>query len=351
MGRDRDPGGCWEWGMTGAKTVGDSGVSGGRLPDIRDVRRAQERLRGVINTTSLQPSRTLSEQSGGEVWLKPENLQRTGSFKMRGAYNKIASLSPVERARGVITFSSGNHAQAVACAAALLGARSVVVMPEDAVSVKVAATRGYGAEVVFAGLNSLQREAYAKELHVKHGYTIVPPFDDPAIIAGQGTAGLEIMEEMPGLDLILVPCGGGGLLSGIALAARSVKSDIEVIGVEPEGAADARDSLTAGRVIESEAQTICDGLRTKRVGFLNFEVMRRYVSRMVTVSDDATIEALRFLALRARLVVEPSGAVAVAAILSGAVPVQGKRAAAVLSGGNVDAELFARAVAGEQQVR
>ncbi|MCA1595252.1 MAG: pyridoxal-phosphate dependent enzyme [Chloroflexi bacterium] len=303
---------------------------------LKDVYIARERLRGVINPTPLQLSRTLGRLAGGETWLKPESLQRTGSFKIRGAYNKIASLSSEERARGVITYSSGNHAQAVACAAGLLGLKAVVVMPEDAVPAKVEATRAYGAEVSFAGLDSLERQARAMELHREFGYTIVPPFDDPAIIAGQGTCGLEILEELPNVQVILVPCGGGGLLSGVALAAKSIRPEIVIIGVEPEGADDARASLAAGQITEIESKTVCDGLRTKRIGNLNFQVLRRTVDRMITVADEETLEAMRFLALRAKLVVEPSGAVAVAALLTGKVPIAGRRAVAVISGGNVE---------------
>lgn len=302
---------------------------------LKDVYAARERLKGVANPTPLQVSRTLGRITGSETWFKPESLQRTGSFKIRGAYNKIASLSSEERSRGVITYSSGNHAQAVACAAGLLGLKAVVVMPEDAVPAKVEATRAYGAEVSFAGHDSLERQARAMELHQEHGYTIVPPFDDPAIVAGQGTCGLEIVEELPNVQVILVPCGGGGLLSGVALAAKSIRPDIEVIGVEPQGADDARASMAAGRIIEIESKSICDGLRTKRIGNLNFRVLQRYVDRMITVPDEATLEAMRFLALRAKLVVEPSGAVAVAALLSGIYPIAGRRAVAVISGGNV----------------
>ena len=300
----------------------------------------------MINPTPLQRSRSLGQRCAAEVWLKPECLQRTGSFKLRGAYNKIASLSEAERARGVITYSSGNHAQGVACAAALLGVRAVVVMPEDAIPTKVAATRGYGAEVVFAGLDSLQRQARALELQREHGYAVVPPFDDPAIVAGQGTIGLEIVEELPDVDTVVVPCGGSGLLSGIALAVRELRPRAGVIGVEPAGGADAQASLRAGRVVEAEqVTTICDGLRTRRIGALNFRILQRYVAGIVTVPDDVTLEAMRFLALRAKLVVEPSGAIAAGALLAGALSVAGRRVVVVLSGGNVDAALLARVLA------
>jgi threonine dehydratase len=313
---------------------------------LDDVRAARERLRGVINATPLQRSRTLEAHYGAPVWLKPECLQRTGSFKLRGAYNKIASLSAEERACGVITYSSGNHAQGVACAAGLLGVRAVVVMPEDAIPAKVAATRGYGAEVVFAGLDSLQRQQRALELQQQHGYTVVPPFDDAAIIAGQATVGLEIVEELPDVATVLVPCGGSGLLSGVALAVREMRPSVRVIGVEPATAADAQASLAAGEVVEAASiDTICDGLRTRRIGALNFRFLQRYVSEIVTAPDSATLEAMRFLALRCKLVVEPSGAVAVAALLRGLVQPEAGPLVAVLSGGNVDAALLAKVLA------
>jgi threonine ammonia-lyase medium form len=315
-----------------------------RLPvTLDDVYAARERLRGVINATPLQESRTLTAPVGAPVWLKPECLQRTGSFKLRGAYNKIATLSAEEQARGVITYSSGNHAQGVACAAGLLGIKAVVVMPEDAVPAKVAATRGYGAEVVFAGHDSLQRQARALELQRDQGYTVVPPFDDAAIIAGQATVGLEIAEALPEVATVVVPCGGSGLLSGVALAVRELQPAARVIGVEPASAADAQASLAAGKVVEAASiDTICDGLRTRRIGDLNFRFLQRYVTAIVTVPDTATLEAMRFLALRAKLVVEPSGAVAVAALLGGAVPAGAGPVVAVLSGGNVEASLLAK---------
>lgn len=310
---------------------------------LSDVYAARERLRGVIHPTPLQSCQSLGEQAGVMTWLKPECLQRTGSFKFRGAYNKIASLDDEARSRGVITYSSGNHAQAVACAAQTFGVRAVVVMPEDAVASKVVATRGYGAEVHFAGLDSLARQARALELQEQYGYAMVPPFDDPAIVAGQATVGLEIVEELPDVAFIVVPCGGGGLLSGVALAARLLRPYIEVIGIEPAGAADAQASLAAGAIIEGDSQTICDGLRVKRVGELNFRLIQEYVSSITTVADEAVLDAVRFLALRAKLVVEPSGAVGAAALLTGEITATciGQNVVVVLSGGNIEASLLA----------
>lgn len=310
-------------------------------PSLATIQAARAGLIGVINPTPLQRSRTLSLQTQRSVWLKPESLQRTGSFKIRGAFTKIASLTEEERARGVITYSSGNHAQGVACAAGLLGVRAVVVMPEDAVATKVAATRAYGADVIFSGTDSLQRQQRALELQAQHGYTVVPPFDDPAIVAGQGTVGLEILSELPDVDTVLVPVGGGGLISGVALSVKLSARHAQVVGVEPAGGNDAQLSFQSGSLVTlPEVQTIADGLRTKRMGQINFAIVRRFVDDMVTVTDDEIRRAMRFLLLRAKLVVEPSGAVAVAALLHGKIPSGGRNVVAVLSGGNADPSLL-----------
>lgn len=325
------------------------------MPAIADLQEARARLAGVINPTPLQLSRTLSSMTGATVWLKPECLQRTGSFKIRGAFNKVASLTPEERGRGVITYSSGNHAQGMACAARLLGAKAVVVMPEDAVPAKVEATRGYGAEVEFRGVDSFQRQRRAQELQAEHGYTMVPPFDDSAIVAGQGSVGLEIVSELPDVDVVLVPVGGGGLLAGVSLGVKLSLPSATVIGVEPEGANDAQQSLARGEVVTiDDVRTIADGLRPKRLGSLNFEVIRRFVDRIVTVSDGEIRDAMRFLLMRAKLVVEPSGAVGVAALLAGKLECAGKRVAVVLSGGNADpstlVDVLSEKVAGHRAV-
>lgn len=313
---------------------------------LADVQAAAGRLKGVINQTPLQVSRTLGALTGNEVYLKPESLQRTGSFKIRGAYNRIATLSDAERARGVITYSSGNHAQGTACAASLLGVEAVVVMPEDAVPAKAAATRGYGAEVVFCGTDSLQRQQRAMELVAERGYTVVPPFDDPMIIAGQGTAGLEILAEQPDVETVLVPVGGGGLVSGVALAIKESNPQVRVIGVEPAGGADARESLRRGEIYTAPTiDTIADGLRTKRIGTLNFGVMRRYLDDIVVVSDAEIMRAMHLLLTRAKLLVEPSGSVAVAALMADRAGLKGQRVVCVLSGGNADVELVGRVLA------
>lgn len=312
------------------------------LPTLDDVRQARQGLRGVIVSTPLQTSATFSARAGCEVLLKPECLQKAGAFKIRGAYTKIHSLTPEQRARGVITYSSGNHAQGVAYAARLMGAPAIVVMPENAIPAKVAATRGYGAEVVFAGLDSLARQHKAEELVREHGYTMVPPFDDPHIIVGQGTVGLEILDERPDVATIVVPIGGGGLCSGVALAAKEAKPSVRVVGVEPEVCPDARDSLRAGEICTAASiDTIADGLRVRRIGERNFALMRRYVDDIVTVTEDEIRRAVVLLAERAKLVVEPSGAVTLAAVLAGRVPTAGP-VCAILSGGNIDRDLLAR---------
>lgn len=309
--------------MTGAVTVGD-------------IRMARDRISDVVDQTPLVRAHALDVPDGNALWLKAENLQRTGAFKLRGASNAVAALPPEKRAHGVITYSSGNHGQAVAAAAGLLGIPAVIVMPEDAISVKIEATRRWGAEIVFAGHTSLDREARAVELANERGYTIIPPFDDPDIIAGQGTAGLEILEQLPDVEAVVVPIGGGGLISGIATAVKSQRPDVTVIGVEPEAAADARDSLRAGEIVTWDTvDTIADGLRTSRIGRLNFEAIRTYVDEIVTVTEDEMVRAIELLAVKARLVAEPSGAAAPAAVLFGRTGLSGRRMVAVISGGNV----------------
>ena len=264
-----------------------------------------------------------------------------GAFKIRGAYNRISRLNDEEKKRGVITFSSGNHAQAVAYAAREVGAKAVIIMPDNAPQVKVDGTRALGGEVVFVGPASSERQAKAEELVAKHNYVVIPPYDDPYIIAGQGTCGLEIFEDLPDVDVVLAPVSGGGLLSGVATAVKLSRPHAKVIGVEPELAADATESFRKGEIVEWPAEktsrTICDGLRTQSVGRLPFEHIRKYVDDIVNVSEEEIREAMRQLLLRGRVVAEPSGAASFAALLfhSHRLP-QGKRYAAVISGGNVD---------------
>ena len=282
---------------------------------------------------------------GRKLYLKPENLQPIGAFKLRGAYNKIASLSAEERNRGVITYSSGNHGQGVAYAARALGAKAVIVMPSNAPAIKREAAAAMGAEIVLVGPSSLERQTRAEELAARHGYVIVPPFNDQKIIAGQGTMGLEILEELPGVETVLVPVGGGGMLSGVATAIKLSKPGAKVIGVEPEVAADAQASLRAGKIMQSAAeqtsQTIADGLRTQSIGTINFEHMRRYVDDIVTVSEDEILQATRWLATNPRTVAEPSGAVAVAGFLfhQEQLP-RTVMNVAIISGGNIDPQML-----------
>jgi threonine dehydratase len=307
------------------------------LPALSQIEQARARLLAVLTQTPMLPLDP--DLAGGrDIRVKCENLQRTGSFKIRGAFNRIASLSPEQRARGVVAYSSGNHAQGVACAAALLGVRATVVMPENAVVAKVAATKRYGAEVLFAGTDSEARRARAEELAAARGAALVPPYDDPEIIAGQGTLGLEILEQAPDVHTVFVPIGGGGLISGVALAIKAMRPDARVVGVEPEGAADAAASRKAGHVVALEhTETIADGLRALKVGALPFEAIRDWVDDVVTVSDAAILEATRLLLRRVRVVAEPSGAVALAAALA-ATDVDG--AVAVISGGNIAPDLL-----------
>lgn len=315
------------------------------LVTIDDIRRAADRLRGVAVRTPLL-------QWDDRTWLKPESLQPIGAFKMRGAYNRIAAFSPEERARGVVTYSSGNHAQAVARAARLHGIRAVIVMPDDAPQVKVAGVERDGAEIVFTGPASEERHARALELAASHGYAMVEPYDDPEIIAGQGTCGLEIVEELPEVTSVVVPVSGGGLSSGVSTAVKALAPAARVIGVEPELAADARASLAAGKIVawppEQTLRTMADGLRVGHLGQLPWEHIRRYVDEIVTVSEAQIGDAMRQLAARARLVVEPSGAASMAAHLVGAAERRDgdDRRVVILSGGNVDPERFLRILGG-----
>lgn len=290
-----------------------------------------------------------------ELYLKPENLQPVGSFKLRGAYNKIASLSQEERGRGVIAYSSGNHAQGVAYAARALGVHAVIVMPREAPAIKRESTAAMGAELVLVGPGSEERRTRAEQLAAEHGYVIVPPYNDESIIAGQGTIGLEILEDLPEVETILAPVGGGGLLSGIAAAVKQSGSRCQVIGVEPELAADASASLRAGHVVswtaEETTRTIADGLRTQSVGEISFAHMRKYVDGIVSVSDDEIRRAMRLLASNPRLVAEPSGAVTVAAFLYCRAELPQTRInVAVISGGNVEPKMLAEIVENQESV-
>jgi threonine dehydratase len=315
---------------------------------IHDIVEAQARLRGVTVRTGLIQA-SLGEDGAGpdsrKLYLKPENLQPIGAFKLRGAYNKIASLSPEERSRGVITYSSGNHGQGVAYAARALGAKAVIVMPSNAPAIKREATASLGAEIVLVGPGSLERQIKAEELSAQHGYVIVPPFNDEKIIAGQGTMGLEILEDLPEVETVLVPVGGGGMISGVAAAIKLSKPTAKVIGVEPELAADAQASLRAGKIVQSTSeqvsQTMADGLRTQSIGAINFEHIRLYVDDIVTVSESEIRKTMQWLATNPKTVAEPSGAVAVAGFLfhEDQLP-KTTINVAIISGGNVDPNIL-----------
>jgi threonine dehydratase len=307
-----------------------------------DVRAAAERLRGVANRTPVLTSRTFNALTGREVFFKCENLQRAGAFKFRGAYNRLCQLSDAEKRRGVVAFSSGNHAQGVALAAHLLNVPATIVMPDDAPSVKLAATRGYGAQVVLNDRLKTSREQIARQLAEERGLTLVPPFDDPHIIAGQGTAALELLEEVPDLDALVSPVGGGGLISGCAIAAKALRPQIAIYGVEAEGADDAKQSLQRGEIVHiPPPTTIADGIRTQAVGNLTFAIMRQLLNDIVLVSDAEIMDAVRFVLQRMKIVVEPTGAVPIAAVMQNRIPAQCKRIGIIVSGGNISGELLA----------
>jgi threo-3-hydroxy-L-aspartate ammonia-lyase len=309
--------------------------------DLDDVQRAAALLDGVAHHTPLVSSRTLDERTGARVRLKPENLQRGGAFKFRGAYNTVASLAPEERARGVVTISSGNHAQALALAAALHGISATILMPADAPAGKAAATEGYGARVERFDRYSDDREALVAEWAERERLTIVHPYDDERIMAGQGTATLELIEDGGALDLLLVPVGGGGLIAGAATAATALCPGCEVVGVEPESGDDTRRSLAAGeRVVVPVGRTIADGQQVDTPGERTFAVIRERVKAVVCVSDAEIVDAMRFAFERLKLVLEPSGASALAALLAGKVEARGRRTGVILSGGNVDVARF-----------
>jgi threonine dehydratase len=302
-----------------------------------DVKEAAERLRGVAHRTPVATSRTLDERLGGRFFLKCENLQRAGAFKFRGAMNAIARLAPAERARGILTYSSGNHAQAIALASRLLGASATIVMPENAPAAKRRATEGYGARVVAYDPARAKREEIAEALRREGDPVLIPPYDHADVIAGQGTAAMELFEEVGELDVLLVCCGGGGLLSGSALSSRALSPRCRVIGVEPETADDATRSFKTGTLhTVSNPPTIADGARTPSLGKLTFPLVRQNVDDMVTVSDDALVGAMRFVWERMKLVVEPTGVLGLAAAFTHEVEVAGRRVGVILSGGNVD---------------
>jgi len=306
------------------------------------VKAARKRLRGYANVTPVMTSRILNELVGADIFLKCENFQRVGAFKFRGAFNTISQLTDQQRESGIITYSSGNHAQAVALVGQLLGVRTTVVMPNNAPRVKRAATEAYGASVIEYDPEEATREEIADFLRAEHGYTIIPPFDHLDIIAGQGTAALELFEELKTLDMLLVPCGGGGLLSGSAIATKGIEPACRVIGIEPELADDATRSFhTKTLHTVKNPPTIADGTRTPSLGKLTFPLVLEYVDDMRTVTETAIVEAVQFLFYRMKIVVEPSGALGLAALLSGAVSASG-RVGVIISGGNVDGDMMSK---------
>jgi threonine dehydratase len=313
---------------------------------LAEVEAAQERLRNVIVATPMLPGARLSEDAGGNVFVKAENTQRAGSFKLRGAYNKISQLSDAQRQRGVIAASMGNHAQGVALAARMLGAPAIVVMPEEASLTKITATRRYGAEVILYGQSFDEATAHALALSESEGYTLVHAFDDPAIVAGQGVVGLEILDALPNVGTVIVPIGGGGLIGGIASVIRAKRPEARVIGVQAAGCSSVQASLAAGRpVMLAHARTIADGIAVKRPGEVTLPLIRDLVEEVVTVEEDEIAGAIFYTLQHLRLLVEGAGAVGVAALLAGKIRPRGdEQVCIVLSGGNIDANLLSRVI-------
>ena len=303
-----------------------------------DVAAAAQRLAGVAHRTPVMTSRTANELTGAELFFKCENFQRMGAFKFRGAYNALVQFTREQRKGGVVAFSSGNHAQAIALSARLLGIPATIVMPQDAPAIKIEATRGYGAEVLLYDRYTEDREAISQQLSRERGMTLIPPYDHPHVMAGQGTAALELLQDIGRLDLLLVCVGGGGLISGCAVAAHHLQLACRVIGVEPEGGDDVQQSLRRGEIVHIEVpRTIADGAQTQHPGRYTFPVIQALVADVVTVSDDALKRTLRFFAARMKIVVEPTGCLGAAAAFEGAVEVRARRVGVILSGGNIDA--------------
>ena len=306
-----------------------------------DIEAAYKVLKPVVHKTPLLSSRTFNNLAGNEVYFKAENFQRIGAFKIRGAYNKISSLTEAEKKCGVVAHSSGNHAQGVALASKLFGIKATIVMPHDSVKSKVEATRGYGAEVFFCGTTTNDRERMTDDLIKKFGYTLIHPYNDERLIAGQGTVALEIFSDINSLDYLFVPIGGGGLIAGCALAAKNLFPNVKVIGVETEGANDCYQSFRQKKIVSiASVNTIADGMRTQSVGTLNFEIIQKYVDDVITISDEDIYPMMKFFVERMKMIVEPTGAVAPAAIMKNALGVTGKIIGAVISGGNVDPVLM-----------
>ncbi|MGO4332218.1 threo-3-hydroxy-L-aspartate ammonia-lyase [Cupriavidus sp. 2TAF22] len=312
-----------------------------------DIAAAHARVAPAAHRTPVLTSSTANAATGAELFFKCENFQRIGAFKFRGAYNAISRFTPEQKAGGVIAFSSGNHAQAIALAAKLLGVAAVIVMPEDAPALKIEATRGYGAEIVMYDRYKEDREALSLRIATERGMTLIPPYDHVDVMAGQGTLAKELFEETGPLDMLVVCLGGGGLLSGCAVAAHAMSPGCTVIGVEPEAGNDGQRSLREGEIVHIDTpRTIADGAQTQHLGKHTFAVIRQRVSDIVTVSDAELVETMKFFASRMKIVVEPTGCLAAAAVLQGKLDVRGKRVGVVVSGGNVDLQRFATLVQG-----
>lgn len=316
------------------------------LPTYDDVIAAALRLEGQAHRTPVLQSRTADDRLGARVFFKCENFQRTGAFKFRGAFNALSKFSPAQRHAGVITFSSGNHAQAIALSARMLGIPATILMPLDAPQAKLDATRGYGGEVILFDRFQQDREALTRALAEQRDLTLIPPYDHPDVMAGQGTAAKELFEEVGELDYLFVPLGGGGLLSGSALAARALSPKCQVYGVEPEAGNDGQQSFRSGQIVHiATPQTIADGAQTQHLGQYTFGVIRRDVDDVLTASDAQLVAAMRFFAERMKMVVEPTGCLGFAAACHAGVPMEGKRVGVILSGGNVDLQRFAELLA------
>jgi threonine dehydratase len=306
-------------------------------PVYADVVQAAERIAGIANRTPVLTSRTVNEEFGAEVFFKCENMQRMGAFKFRGACNALARFTPEQRRAGVVAFSSGNHAQAIALSARLLGVPATIVMPQDAPAAKVAATRGYGGNVVLYDRYTEDREQIGRDLAAKHGYTLIPPYDHPDVIAGQGTAAKELFEETGPLDAFFVCLGGGGLLAGSALSTRALAPDCKLYGVEPEAGNDGQQSFRTGAIVHIDTpQTIADGAQTQHLGQLTFPIIQQHVDDILTASDEELVQCMRFFAERMKLVVEPTGCLGFAAARRMKDELKGKRIGILVSGGNVD---------------
>jgi threonine dehydratase len=319
--------------------------------EFDDIRAAAARLQGVAHRTPVLRSRTLDQLLGAQVFMKAENLQRMGAFKFRGGFNAVNVLTDAQRARGVVAFSSGNHAQAVALAAQLHGCAATIVMPQDAPASKVAATKGYGAEVVTYDRYNEDRAAVAARIVAERQAELIPPFDHLPVMAGQGTAALELIEDVGALDALIVCAGGGGFLSGCAVAAKHLLPDVDVYGAEPQRGNDMQQSLRSGHIISIEVpRTICDGQQTQAVGRQPFEVIRRLVRDVLTVPDRGVVDAMRFVFERMKVVLEPSGACALAALMHAPEAFRGRRVGVTLSGGNVDAARFVALMSGAEVV-